>query len=93
MLKMKKKEMNGIAYISFSNVNLDRIFIGGSTLTIDESMSRWLRDEYNVPGITKVKLKPEGVGFLIKNLSDSQSKVILHIELQEKPENMALKIY
>ena len=40
-----------------------------------------------------MKLKPEGVGFLIKNMSVSQSKVILHIELQEKPENMALKIY
>ena len=62
---------------------MDRIFIAGSTLTIDESMSQWLRDEYNVPGITKVKL----------NVSDSQSKVILHIELQEKPENMALKKY
>ena len=65
------------------NDNMDRIFTAGSTLTIDESMSRWLGDEYNVPGITKMKLKPEGVGFLIKNMSDSQSKVILHIELQE----------
>ena len=54
-------------------------------------MSRWFGDEYNVPGITKMKLKPEGVGFLIKNMSDSQSKVILHIEFQEKLENMALK--
>ena len=56
-------------------------------------MSQWLGDEYNVPGITKMKLKSEEVGFLIKNMSDSQSKVILHIELQEKPENMALKKY
>ena len=75
------------------NDNMNRIFIAGSTLTIDESMSRWLGDEHYVPGITKMKLKPEGVGFLIKNMSDSQSKVILHIELQEKPENMALKKY
>ena len=48
------------------NDDMDRIFIAGSTLTIDESMSQWLGDEYNVPGITKMKLKPEGVGFLIK---------------------------
>ena len=46
-----------------------------------------------MPGITTIKLKPERVGFLIKNMSDSQSKVILRIELQEKPENMALKKY
>ena len=65
------------------NDNMDRIFIAGSTLTIDESTI----------GITRMKLKPEGVGFLIKNMSDSQSKVSLHIELQEKPENMALKKY
>ena len=41
------------------NDNMDRIFIAGSTSTIDESMSRWLGDEYNVPGVTKMKLKPE----------------------------------
>ena len=94
MLKMKKKrdEWYRICQLfKHFNDNVDLICIAGSTLTIDESMSRWLGDEYNVPGITKMKLKPEGVGFLIKNMSDSQSKVILHLELQEKPENMALK--
>ena len=48
------------------NDNMDRIYIAGSILTIDESMSQWLGDEYNVPGITKMKLKSEEVGFLIK---------------------------
>ena len=90
LLSWKKKQMNGITYDSFSNI-LMGIFIAGSALTIDESMIRWLGDKYYVPGITKVKLKPKGVGFLIKGMSDSQSKVILHIELQEKPENIALK--
>ena len=43
MLKMKKNEMNGITYDSFSNTsmtNMDRICIARSTLAIDESMSQ-----------------------------------------------------
>ena len=75
------------------NENMESVFVAGDSLAIDESMSRWLGSEHHVPQVTKMKLKPEGVGFMIKNICDAKSRIVLNIELQEKPENMSQKKY
>ena len=46
------------------NENMESVFVAGDSLAVDESMSRWLGSEHHVPQVTKMKLKPEGVGFI-----------------------------
>ena len=42
------------------NDNMDRIFFKLQEAHLPlMNQCRWLRDEYNVPGVTKMKLKPE----------------------------------
>ena len=48
-------------------------------------MCRWLADDFYGPSVTKMPLKPEGVGVLIKAVACNRSRIIFGMELQESP--------
>jgi hypothetical protein len=69
-------------------------FAPGHKITVDESMSRWLGYDHSIgspPSKTKMKSKPEGVGFMIKTAADSASRVIIRLDLQETTDLMKKK--
>eukprot|EP00731_Ephydatia_muelleri_P002693 Em0001g2693a len=58
------------------NENMDNSFIASDTMVCDECMCRWLADDFYGPSVTKMPLKPEGVGFLIKAAACGRSRII-----------------
>ena len=73
------------------NENMDNSFIASDTMVCDECMCRWLADDFYGPSVTKMPLKPEGVGFLIKAAACGRSRIIFGMELQESPSAMDKK--
>ncbi|KAL5478027.1 hypothetical protein EMCRGX_G024902 [Ephydatia muelleri] len=73
------------------NENMDNSFIASDTMVCDECMCRWLADDFYGPSVTKMPLKPEGVGFLIKAAACGRSRIISGMELQESPSAMDKK--
>ena len=68
----------------------------GQFLTADVCMSAFRSEsgEYRaegIPHLTKIARKPEGVGLELKSLADSDSGIILHVEIQEGKDSMREK--
>ena len=63
------------------NENMNQCFKAGDTVVCDESMCRWLAENYYGPTVTKMPIKPEGVGFLVKTVACGISGIILGLEL------------
>ena len=70
---------------------MDNSFIASDTMVCDECMCRWLADDFYGPSVTKMPLKPERVGFLIKAAACGRSRIIFGMELQESPSAMDKK--
>jgi hypothetical protein len=73
------------------NENMNQCFKAGDTLVCDESMCRWLAENYYGPTVTKMPLKPEGEGSLAKTVACGISSIIFGLELQESPAAMERK--
>jgi len=70
-----------------------RLVLPGRVLCVDESFSWWDGSEGAVtseglPHVSKLKDKPRGIGLMIKNVCDSESGVMLAIELVASTEEM-----
>eukprot|EP00899_Mesostigma_viride_P010218 jgi/Mesvir1/19198/Mv25274-RA.1 len=63
----------------------------GHTIVCDESMITWTGRA--MPGFMKVGRKPKPLGRKMKTVADGQSKIMLHMEVQEGAAAMALKTY
>lgn len=65
----------------------------GSTLVVDESMSKWSGHVFAAkpPHVTFMKDKPVDTGVLLRVLADGQTKVFLKLEIAEGKEAMSKK--
>ena len=72
---------------AFNNQRL-KVFVPGTHLRVDESVSEWReRDATHLEGcphVTKIIRKPKGVGVEIKNLADSETGIVLVLEIVEE---------
>lgn len=80
---------------SIFNDNMESKYTPGTKLVLDESMIRWRGFDENVAGgpphITHMPLKPESLGFLVKNTACGASRTIIKLELQEEAAAMEKK--
>eukprot|EP00731_Ephydatia_muelleri_P037529 Em0497g2a len=65
-------------------------------ICVDESMSAWRGKDGNfcsdgMPHVTKIARKPKGVGAELKDAADSETNIIIRLELQKGAERMAAK--
>ena len=69
----------------------------GTEVVIDESMRKWIPFFENtpegVPHLSKIIRKPQGIGVEYKNVADTQTGIMLFLEIQEGREAMAVKRY
>lgn len=67
----------------------------GSKITVDESMFAWYgRGAYfkdGMPAVMKIKRKPKGVGCEVKTACDSNTKIMIRLEINEGKEAMSTK--
>ena len=62
------------------------------SICVDESMSAWRGKDGNfcsdgMPHVTKIARKPKGVGTELKDAADSETNIIIRLELQEGAEH------
>ena len=70
------------------NDNMMRILKCGRRLTVDEIMMAWegMTSKYaaeGCPGVTKITRKPKGIGIELKATGDSETRLIVWLEIRE----------
>lgn len=80
------------------NSRLLAFFTPGTRFCLDESVSMWYGkqgrfSEAGLPHVTKMKGKPRGTGLLMRTLADSETNILIRLELQESKQEMELKKY
>jgi hypothetical protein len=85
-------------FIDAFNANMFEAVDPGYILCVDEIMSSWkgLSQVYTttgIPHVTKIPLKPEGVGAELKALADGETGTLIRLDMMEGKEAMKLKAY
>ena len=80
------------------NLRRVELFYPSWQICVDESMSAWRGKDGNfcsdgLPHVSKIERKPKGVGTELKDAADTETKVIIQLEIQEGKEEMEKKEY
>jgi hypothetical protein len=79
------------------NTHMASVYQPGGYLTLDETTFRWRgydeKHPLGPPHLSHMPLKPESVGFLVKDASCGKSRVLVSLELQESASEMDSKEY
>lgn len=81
--------------VQMLNEKWQSVFAPGYKITVDESMFSWYgRGTYfddGMPAVIKIKRKPKGVGCEAKTIADSQTNIMIGLELNEGKNDMSNK--
>ena len=85
-----------LCFIDHFNKCREDSYFPSWSICVDESMSAWRGKDGNfcsdgMPHVTKIARKPKGVGAELKDAADSETNIIIRLELQEGAERMAAK--